>query len=457
MNNTRRKRLRQLFWLYFWLLIFEGALRKWIVPGLSNPLLLVRDPIAMLALLWGWPLLRQRRWSFWVQPLFMIGPLAFVLAMAVGHGDLFTAIYGVRVIVLQLPLIFVFGSVFDRSHVIRFAWVVIWLSIPMTILLAIQSGQPNSHFLNVGPGGVGTAAFEGALGRSRPPGTFSFISGVASFYSLAASSLFLLLYNTRIRQRGRLICTLAGIALVVALPVSISRSLLAAYILVVLAVVAALTLSRSRLTTLVSGLVAVALAIGVATMIPAFQDTSEAFLSRWEGAAAASGADRDEVGDLGIVVNQVQGRVLPGFITPFASLGNLPVLGYGIGMGSNVGAQRLSGQMAFLLGEGGWEVSFGELGIPLGLAFVIWRIALALWMLRLALRAATRGNQLPLILAGSSVLTVMSGQLSQPTGLGFIVVLGGLTLAACNATSAKTTLVLAQIPEASSPSLVSTA
>jgi hypothetical protein len=49
-----------------------------------------------------------------------------------------------------------------------------------------------------------------------------------------------------------------------------------------------------------------------------------------------------------------------------------------------------------------------------------------------ALAAPARaGNPLPLILAGSSLLIVMQGQLSQPTAVGFIVVSDGLTLAAC--------------------------
>src|SRR5688500_14652822 len=39
--------LKKGIWLYFLLLIFEGALRKWVVPALSNPLLVVRDPLAL--------------------------------------------------------------------------------------------------------------------------------------------------------------------------------------------------------------------------------------------------------------------------------------------------------------------------------------------------------------------------------------------------------------------------
>ena len=40
--------LRRLMWLYLILWVTEGALRKWILPGLSSPLLIVRDPVLML-------------------------------------------------------------------------------------------------------------------------------------------------------------------------------------------------------------------------------------------------------------------------------------------------------------------------------------------------------------------------------------------------------------------------
>ena len=230
MTSTRILRLRQLLWLYFWLLLFEGALRRWFLPGLSNVLLLVRDPVALLAVWWAWPLLRQRRWYGWMLTLLVIGSLAFLMGVTLGHGDLFIALYGVRVFLLQLPLIFVFASVFTRDDVIRFAWVMVLLCIPMTLLIATQSNLPSSHLLNVGPGGLGTSVFAGAGGRFRPPGTFTFITGVSSFFTLAVASLFCVLYCHNNNQRQKLICLIAGIALVVALPVSISRSLLAGYL-----------------------------------------------------------------------------------------------------------------------------------------------------------------------------------------------------------------------------------
>src|SRR6185503_15912113 len=47
----RSKKIRVVAWLiivYAFLLMIEGALRKWVVPGLSNPLLVIRDPVLLL-------------------------------------------------------------------------------------------------------------------------------------------------------------------------------------------------------------------------------------------------------------------------------------------------------------------------------------------------------------------------------------------------------------------------
>ena len=70
MNNRRKVQL--LLWTYFWLLIFEGALRKWVLPGLSNPLLIVRDPVAILAIAAGWQLLLHSPWMRWILGLWAI-------------------------------------------------------------------------------------------------------------------------------------------------------------------------------------------------------------------------------------------------------------------------------------------------------------------------------------------------------------------------------------------------
>src|SRR5471032_116482 len=39
--------IRNLIWLYLILWLIEGGLRRWFLPGLASPLLLVRDPVVI--------------------------------------------------------------------------------------------------------------------------------------------------------------------------------------------------------------------------------------------------------------------------------------------------------------------------------------------------------------------------------------------------------------------------
>src|SRR5690242_20271895 len=41
------KAVRVLIWVYLALLLIEGSLRKWVLPGLSDPLLIIRDPVVL--------------------------------------------------------------------------------------------------------------------------------------------------------------------------------------------------------------------------------------------------------------------------------------------------------------------------------------------------------------------------------------------------------------------------
>src|SRR5438067_13506957 len=106
------RNIRRLLWLYILLLVTEGALRKWIVPQLSNPLLLVRDPIVLLVYLLA---LRARLWPrnvfmyflvpiavlSWVVSFFVLEPYVPISRVLVVTG------YGFRSNFLHLPLIFI--------------------------------------------------------------------------------------------------------------------------------------------------------------------------------------------------------------------------------------------------------------------------------------------------------------------------------------------------------------
>ena len=96
--------IRLLVWLYFWLLFFEGALRKWIFPAWSAPLLIARDPVVLtiyvIALAKGiFPFNR-----FVVTAIALAG-LSFGASLFV-FGNIGVILYGIRTNFLHLPLIF---------------------------------------------------------------------------------------------------------------------------------------------------------------------------------------------------------------------------------------------------------------------------------------------------------------------------------------------------------------
>jgi hypothetical protein len=421
MNNRRKVQL--LLWTYFWLLIFEGALRKWVLPGLSNPLLIVRDPVAILAIAAWWQLLLHSPWMRWILGLWAIAGASVVLGVLWGHGDLFTALYGARVLFLHFPLIFLFSLVFDRDDVWGFAKALLLICIPMTVLISFQYALPQSHFLNFAPGGEEGGGFGAAMGKFRPPGTFSFTNGVASFFPLAAAAF--AAWVTAVPSKPGNWIWMSAAALILALPVSISRTILFNYALVVfLALLAAVLSGRAVKKFLIGTLVVGLLFLGI-SQVALFQDAKEVFSARWHLALDEEGG---EEGVAGVLAQRVGGVLVRGIET----LPEVPLAGAGIGLGTNVGAKMAVGERAFLVAEDSWGATIGELGPILGSLLLFGRFAFTGMMAILAIRQCLKRNTLPLVLCSCALPAMLIGNTSQPTALGFLVVACGLVLASCN-------------------------
>lgn len=420
---TVQRKIQLLLWAYFWLLIFEGALRKWFLPGLSNPLLIVRDPICLAALLMGWPYLSKSYWFKWILALYAIGLAAVSLAMVGGHRDLPTALFGARILFLHMPILFLFPLVFESEEVWKFARYTLLLTIPMTVLIALQFSLPQSHILNIAPGGEGSAGFGGALDRFRPPGTFSFINGLTDFYGLAAA--FLVAWLTCGPKPVPRWIWISAAGIIFALPLSISRTLLFSYALV--AIMAALSSALAGRTIRNFALACILLA-GLAFLVAQsslFQDAKEAFLFRWDDATWSEGEGE---GVSGVLSKRVFGTMLSGL----KMAGQVPLSGMGIGLGSNVGAMRAVGAKDFVVAEAAWPAMVGELGPILGILLIFVRVLLAYKILVYALFDARRKKPLPLVMGAVALPALIMGQTSQPTSLGFLVLNVGLMLAACN-------------------------
>lgn len=406
--------VRYLLWIYFLLLIFEGTLRKWFLPGLATPLLVVRDPVAILSVALGLRYLIQNLYAV----LFMgMGILCILLAMMVGHGNHWVAIFGGRILILHLPLIFLFPAVFSSEDFWIFAKFTLILSIPMVVLMGFQYYLPQSHFVNVGVGGEGSSGFSAALGRYRSSGTFAFTNGVSMFFAVAASMMAAWIASSKGTKPVWFWICLG--CLMIAVPLSISRALAFSYLLIGLAILVSGALSPRHISRIIITAVIGSIIMVPITQLPVFKDSAEAFVTRWEQANEGEGKGKGVQGVL-------EGRVLDSFTEPWERLDRIPLFGYGIGIGTQTGTFLYFGRRGFILGEGEWYRVTGELGIIMSIAFIGLRVWLALLLFFKSLALPGSGNSIPLVMCPIAMYWLIIGSTGQATSLGFIVVLTGL-------------------------------
>jgi len=405
--------LKPLLWLYFLLLVLEGALRKWFLPGLAEPLLIVRDPVVLMIYALAFS---SGVFPFRPAVLALVGfaVVSLGFALIVGTPPV-VAFYGLRINYLHVPLIFVMAQTLTHADVLRVGRAALWLTLGITALMLLQYSAGPSSPLNKGIGGGEGGQLGGALGKVRPPGPFSFITGPMAWFPLATAFVVYGWINRGVYSRRLLLAATA--AIVIAVPVSISRSLLFSVLIVV--AFGLLTVARDvrRLGAVFLPLVLVLILLQFA----ANQELTAAFSSRWEDSTVAGGG----------IGRTIVSRFFGEFTTAFNVLAGAPAFGHGIGLGSNVGARYTTGQITFLLAESEWSKILLELGPLLGLAFILYRCWLALHIVWNAWLGLLRtGDGLGWTLSGACVLLVLNGQWAPPTILGFAVFGAGLALAA---------------------------
>lgn len=423
-EKTRRNIVR-LIWLYFWLLLFEGALRKWVLPGLSNPLLIIRDPIVLLIYLLA---IRARVFpkNGWVISLFTIGAISVVFSFVklapwfAPTQILFVSLYGFRSDFLHPPLIFVMANVLTVKDVKRFGWWTLATAVPMAMLMVGQFRAGPDAFLNRTAGGEGEM-ITSALGKVRTAATFSFVTGVVSYLALVFG--FLIYGALKQGSYKRWLLVAAGLALAIGIVVSGSRSVVGACMVVGASLVLIAMLRPAALNRAGQALIGLTVLILIATQTPIFKEGLNVLTTRFNEAAE---------GTQQTIAGGAASRFADSFLDGLYILTQAPWLGYGLGIGTNAGAKFLTGRAMFLLSEGEWSRNFLEGGKMLGLAYVIWRCAIAIRIGLQCVRSLRLGNILSLLLFSSAVLPLLNGQFGQPTILGFAVFVSGLALAAMN-------------------------
>jgi hypothetical protein len=417
---TDLRLLRRLVWLYFWLLIFEGVFRKWYLPQYSNQLLIVRDPVVLLIYLVAIDKDLFPRGGF-MHALVVLATFTTFLALAqyIALQVPFTVlIFGLRSDFLHLPLIFLLPKIFTRQDVDKMGKWILILAIPMVLLMAQQFRSSPDAWINRTVGAGEGRQLSSALGKIRPAGTFSFITGPVLFYALVTSFLGYGLIGKRGAYPIWLMVS-SSVALGLAVAVSGSRSTMLAGLIVVTAWFLG-SLAAKRVTEGLARLMALGvISFFILGQIDLFKEGTEVFAARWE---LGTGAEREHGGLLG--------RIASLTVKPFAMIFDLPALGYGLGVGTNVGARLISGRAQFLLSEGEWGRVLMEMGALLGGIFIVYRVTLTVWLGKLSIRAAKGGDILPVLLYSACAVNIFNGQIAQPTVLGFVALGGGLCLTA---------------------------
>lgn len=415
---------RKAIWVYLFLLIFEGALRKWFLPQLATPLLLVRDPIAIWLTVVG----LQRGWikSGYITVMMVVSTISMLMTLAVGHHNLFVALFGWRIYFFHFPMIFVLGKVLSRTDLLKIGQFILWVSIPMTALIVVQFYSPQTAWVNIGVGGEGSAGFAGALGYFRPSGTFSFTSGYVMYQALVGCYLlYYLLMNSTLPKEYQfskyILIILAG-CYILSIPTSISRTHFFQTCVFLLFLFLAAIRKNKLKSKFIKSAIMVVIAVFVLSLLGIGNESMEAFIARFETANEIEGGVDGVIGD----------RYVGGLLGSLMNF-NTPVFGYGIGLGTNVGAKAMGGNM-YSFGfnaENEWSRIIGECGLLFGLIIISVRLLFSIEMWKRSYnRLAKRFDLLPWMLSAGMMLTVPQGQWSIPTNLGFCILFGGLTLAA---------------------------
>jgi hypothetical protein len=438
-KESVRKHLVNVVFIIYWLLIFEGALRKWAFPSLSKVFYFIRDPFVLytyiLAIRYGmWP-----RWS----PLFLFGTILSLVFIAlalfqelVQNINPLVGVLGWRNYFWYLPLAFIIGEQFKGKDLARLVRQTLLVAIPIAALVFLQFKSPPTAFVNRAPE-QDSDIYLVTKDIVRTMGTFTFSTGQVAFISsIIPMALAVWLLPFKQRPLGKITSLLATAAVLVNFYVSGSRSVFfsAAFSLAAsLFSALVMTSTRQRLQALfLPGLIGL---IGAIFYVTVFATAYEAMVQRQETAMAVEGSTLARAVSL---VTKV-----------FENLPRSSLLGYGVGIGSNAGAVLHSGARKMLLSEMELPRIVDEAGI-FGIMYITFRVWLTGNLFWGAIVATRRSNNpLPLLLFSYEGVTMLVGAITmQGTINGYGWLFAGFCLAANQLGKPSATVLIKKVPRA---------
>lgn len=406
--------IKKLIWTYFLLLLFEGALRKWFLPGLSQGLLIIRDPIVI----WIYYLCYTRGifpLNKYILKCFQWVAVAGIISLLINKTNPFVILFGIRTNLLHFPLIFVMARILSWKDVIDFGKAFLFLALPMTWIVAEQFQADRFNTLNVAAGGTGHQMMTSG-DKVRASGTFSFVSGIVFYYCFAVAYI---IYGFMSRNTfSKWLLYLGTSASLLAMVTAGSRAVIAECLQVV-ACVGFLAYYKptefKKIAPSIFGFSTFALILYY--QIDLFEEGLNFLSLRFEEAANIEGNPVEAY------FKRYQDMVM----SPYYYSQWIGFWGSGLGMATRAGATLAGGVGG---AEIGWSRQIIESGPLVGCLFIVWRIWIIKDLLLTCLQSIKKGHYLCIFLWGASAPILLFTPLGQPTNLGFATFGCGLCLTA---------------------------
>ncbi|MBL7071369.1 MAG: hypothetical protein ISS26_04280 [Candidatus Omnitrophica bacterium] len=391
-REQARRLIVNLVFVIYWLLIVEGAFRKWMFPQYHRYIFFIRDPFVILVY---WLAFSNRlfpkkmpiyTYGFSMTVVFLLFALLQSITTRVG---IVTLIYGWRMYFFYFPLAFIIGENFSGEDLKRLVRQTLFIAIPMGALVYAQHISPPTSFINQTAESDIIYTITGMRGGTvvRPTGTFTFFHGQQLFIGSVVAFLFTAwILPKKDRPCGIKVLWLASLAAIANLAVSGTRL---PYILTALASLAAafsaFVVRRQKISARAIMLPIALIIIGIFCFVWFFATVAEITLDRHRGAEATEGSIFIRIGRM---------------LFQFADyISRTPTLGVGIGSHTSGGAALATGVRIEAGVEDEWSRIIVETGPIFGLIYITFRILLVWWIFVGALKAThISSNPLPILL-----------------------------------------------------------
>ena len=391
--DHHQRSLLHLFITSYLLIVFTGAIRKWLIPS-AMALYFLQDIPILAAYVYAARYKLYKRglvaWSIFLISAVLIAQSLIQFSLA--NLTLKVAVIGYHAYLFYLPMLVIFPLAMDahgRATYIR--WYLL-LNIPMSLLAVLQSRASAGAFINRTTGGKGF----GGLGvdLARVSGTFNFAAFYAIWLSICfalCTSEWLLPQSRRsIQHRGVLFASTLGC--LVSLAVSGERGAVGTALISLAGLCAVAVLLKNYRALLMIFVLPLAflIAIGISYLI------SPRMLNGFQNRITNSHN-----------AYRTQGRIL-NLMTSFIPTTSDPVgigIGYGVD-GSHAG--EVGGyQFTYQLSETDLARNYLELGVIAGIFYVSWRLFFCLGLVLVSVKLAidnisTHALSLSLIIFGQA-------------------------------------------------------